>query len=127
MNQIRSLFAVIFFLSFAVSFAQNDCSDALVVCGNTGFDGLSATGVGTQELSGSNTCDSEENNSIWLKIVINQGGTLGFVLTPQSSAIEIDFDFFVLDLMLRVAISVKLFVAALLIRKLQVLQTILQV
>ena len=95
MNPIRTLFAIIFLFSFAVSFAQNDCTDALVVCGNTGFDGLNATGVGTQELSGSNTCDSEENNSIWLKIVINQGGTLGFVLTPQSSAIEIDFDFFV--------------------------------
>ena len=95
MNPIRTLFAIIFLFSFGVSFAQNDCTDALVVCGNTGFDGLNATGVGTQELSGSNTCDSEENNSIWLKIVINQGGTLGFVLTPQSSAIEIDFDFFV--------------------------------
>lgn len=92
---MRFLYAFIFVFSFSIAFAQNDCSDALVVCGNTGFDGLNATGVGIQELSGSNTCSSEENNSIWLKIAIDQGGTLGFVLTPESSSITIDFDFFI--------------------------------
>lgn len=52
MTNLRYLYAVLFMFSFAHSFAQNDCTDALVVCGNTGFDGLSATGVGMQELSG---------------------------------------------------------------------------
>ena len=95
MNHLRYLLLLIF-IGFSIpSFAQNDCSDALVVCGNTGFNGLSATGVGVQELNGNNTCDSQENNSIWLKIAIDQGGTLGFVLTPASSNLEIDFDFFI--------------------------------
>lgn len=92
---MRFLYAFIFVFSFSTAFAQNDCSDALVVCGNTGFAGLSATGVGIQELSGSNTCSSQENNSIWLKIAIDQGGTLGFTLTPESPSIQIDFDFFI--------------------------------
>lgn len=95
MTQLRCLFALVLLCSFTNSFAQNDCSDAIVVCGNTGFDGLSATGVGVQELAGNNTCNSQENNSIWLKISIDQGGTLGFVLTPESPSIGVDFDFFV--------------------------------
>ncbi len=76
------------------SLAQNDCVDALVVCGNTGFNGLSATGSGVEEIS-PNVCQGQENNSIWLKISIAQGGTLGFTLTPDSPALNIDFDFFI--------------------------------
>ncbi|QTE22950.1 T9SS type B sorting domain-containing protein [Polaribacter cellanae] len=82
-------------------FSQNDCSDALIVCGNSGFQDLDATGFGTQELNGSNTCSSEENNSLWLKIVIKTSGTLGFTLTPTNSNgsvntdINEDFDFFI--------------------------------
>jgi len=75
--------------------AQNDCSDAIIACGNTAYTGLSANGVGIQELSGLNTCFSEENNSVWLKISINTGGTLGFTLRPESRNIEVDFDFFI--------------------------------
>lgn len=86
----------LFFLGLSLhSVAQNDCVDALVVCGNTGFDGLSATGIGIQELNGNNVCGSSENNSIWLKISIDQGGTLGFTLNPESSSIDVDFDFFI--------------------------------
>ena len=77
------------------SIAQNDCVDAIIVCGTTGFEGLSATGVGIQELNGSNNCGSSENNSIWLKLSIDTGGTLGFTLTPENSSIDVDFDFFI--------------------------------
>ncbi|WGH75612.1 T9SS type B sorting domain-containing protein [Tenacibaculum tangerinum] len=82
-------------------FSQNDCSDAIVVCGNSGFQNLNATGVGIQELSGSNTCSSQENNSLWIKIKIDKGGTLDFTLTPtnpdgsHNTDINIDFDFFI--------------------------------
>lgn len=93
MNHLRDLFVLIFFFFTTISNAQNDCVDAIVVCGNTGFAGLSATGVGIPEIS--NSCGSEENNSIWLKITIEQGGTLGFVLTPENTSIVVDFDFFV--------------------------------
>jgi hypothetical protein len=74
--------------------AQNDCVDAIIVCGNTGFVGLTASGVGIQEI-GVNACNSEENNSIWLKLLINNGGTLGFVLTPESTDLIEDFDFWI--------------------------------
>lgn len=94
MSQLRYLIILFFLFSYLNSTAQNDCVDAIVVCGNTGFENLNATGFGVQELSGSNTCDSQENNSIWLKIAIDQGGTLGFTLTPASPSILVDFDFF---------------------------------
>jgi len=45
----KSYFIIIVLLSTIKLFAQNDCVDAIVVCGNTGFTGLSATGVGSQE------------------------------------------------------------------------------
>ncbi|MGK4569064.1 hypothetical protein [Flavobacterium sp. 3HN19-14] len=77
------------------SLAQNDCVDAIIVCGNSGFTGLTATGVGTQELDGLVTCGSQENNSIWLRLNINTSGTLGFTLKPESTNISEDFDFFI--------------------------------
>lgn len=77
------------------SYAQNDCVDAINICGNSSYTDLSANGAGTQELSGSNSCSSEENNCLWLKINILTGGTLGFILTPDSNNINVDFDFFV--------------------------------
>ncbi|PWA10856.1 T9SS type B sorting domain-containing protein [Flavobacterium laiguense] len=89
--------ALLFFIFLSItSFAQSDCSDAIIVCGNTGFEGLTVTGIGTtQELTGLNTCKSQENNSLWLKLSINTGGTLGFLLVPGSNDINEDYDFFV--------------------------------
>lgn len=75
--------------------SQNDCIKAITVCGNTGFQGLTAVGVGVQELNASNNCQSEENNSIWLRLPIGTSGTLGFTLTPSDPAINEDFDFFI--------------------------------
>ena len=93
------IFTLLFYSLF--SFSQNDCTDAIVVCGNSGYEDLYAVGVGVQELSGSNTCSSEENNSIWFDIRVDTGGTLGFTLTPTfangnpNTDINVDFDFFV--------------------------------
>lgn len=95
MRFLKSIVILSVLLFTQKSFCQNDCSDALVVCGNSNFSGLSATGIGIQELSGSNTCSSEENNSIWLKVTIQNSGTLSFTLRPQSNNINVDFDFFV--------------------------------
>lgn len=86
----------LFFLLFQVMLtAQNDCTDALVVCGNTGYQGLTATGFGTQELDNTNTCQSAENNSLWLRLPVNTGGTLGFRIIPGNTSINVDFDFFI--------------------------------
>ena len=86
---------VLYFLSAAFLNAQlpNDCSGALVVCDDSTLN-LDALGTGVQELSGTNDCNSAENNSIWLKINIQNSGTFGFILTPNSTNIAIDYDFF---------------------------------
>lgn len=75
--------------------AQNDCPDAITVCGNSSYRGLDATGVGIQEISTSNACASQENNSLWLLVHINTGGTLGFTIIPESDNIGVDFDFWI--------------------------------
>ena len=71
-----------------------DCSDSVIVCGNSNIN-LDVSGIGTQELSGSNTCSSQENNSLWLQVTVITDGTLGFTLTPNSTSITEDYDFFV--------------------------------
>jgi gliding motility-associated-like protein len=79
-----------------VSYSQqpNDCQFAVTVCGNSSFS-LDVNGIGTQELSNSNTCQSQENNSIWLEVSIASAGTLAFTLTPGSTSINEDYDFFI--------------------------------
>lgn len=89
---------VLFFIFFIskVSHSQepNDCVNAVTVCGNSNFT-LDVSGIGVQELSGSNTCASQENNSIWLRVNIATSGTLAFTLTPASTNINEDYDFFI--------------------------------
>ena len=85
------LFYCISFTSFAQQ--PNDCINAVTVCGNSSFS-LDVSGIGMQELSGSNTCSSQENNSIWLRVSIATAGTLAFTLTPGSTDINEDYDFF---------------------------------
>lgn len=87
---------ILFWFILALGYSQepNDCAFSVTVCGNSNLS-IDVSGIGTQELSGSNTCSSSENNSIWLEINIATSGTLGFVLTPDSNAITEDYDFFV--------------------------------
>ncbi|WP_296381596.1 T9SS type B sorting domain-containing protein [Winogradskyella sp.] len=89
------LLCILFCISF-ISNAQapNDCQNSVTVCGNSNFS-LDVSGIGVQELSNSNTCASQENNSIWLEISIATSGTLGFILTPESTSISEDYDFFI--------------------------------
>ena len=95
MKRFQVKFIVFFILISSNIFAQNDCADAIVVCGNTGFAGLTANGAGIDEITTLATCGSGENNSIWLKLLISTSGTLGFTLTPQSNDINVDFDYFI--------------------------------
>lgn len=71
-----------------------DCAVSVIICGNSSVN-LDVKGIGTQELSNSNTCGSYETNSIWLQVSLVTDGTLGFTLKPKSSAIQEDYDFFV--------------------------------
>ncbi len=86
----RLLNAIFFLLFLQFSYSQNDCINTIIVCGNTNYTGLSVSGAGTQELFNSNSCGSAENNSLWIKVSIQTGGTLGFTLTPQSGNINED-------------------------------------
>lgn len=76
-------------------YAQNDCVEAIIVCGNSGYQNLPVSGFGTQELFGTNNCGSAENNSIWFDVTVSTAGTLAFVLTPESTDINEDYDFFI--------------------------------
>ncbi|WP_178989222.1 T9SS type B sorting domain-containing protein [Winogradskyella schleiferi] len=93
----KPLTAALFFCFFhllATAQQPNDAQFAVTVCGNSDFS-LNVGGIGTQELSNSNTCGSFENNSIWLKVNIATAGTLAFTLTPGSTNINEDYDFFI--------------------------------
>ncbi|MCO6148565.1 hypothetical protein NHE85_10795, partial [Flavobacterium sp. NRK1] len=92
---MKITYALILLLLFGfTSYAQNDCPEAIIVCGDANYYDLEAIGIGDfPEINFNNACSSGENNSIWLKIQINQGGTLGFILTPEEDDLIIDFDF----------------------------------
>ncbi|TRW21864.1 hypothetical protein FMM05_19585, partial [Flavobacterium zepuense] len=89
------LLAAVFIIFPTTLRAQVDCPDAIMVCGDGNYSGLDATGVGIQEININNACSSMENNSLWLKILIKDGGTLGFILTPESDNLVVDFDFWI--------------------------------
>jgi gliding motility-associated-like protein len=86
-----SLLLIILFCS-NLCFTQNDCVDAIIACGNSDLN-LDVDGSGIAEFA--NSCQSNENNSVWLQVTLVTSGTLGFTLTPNSTAISEDYDFFV--------------------------------
>jgi gliding motility-associated-like protein len=89
---MRQAFLLILILFTAKLSAQNDCADALVVCGDTNFNNIAVNGPGSvQEVS---SCGSQEFNSIWMKLNIATSGTLEFTIIPQNSDINEDFDFY---------------------------------
>ncbi len=85
--------AISCFSIFCYSQEPNDCVNAITVCGNSTLE-LDAQGIGVQEVEGLNLCGSRENNSIWLEVTIATSGTLAFTLTPASTNISEDYDFF---------------------------------
>ncbi|ULC58713.1 T9SS type B sorting domain-containing protein [Flaviramulus sp. BrNp1-15] len=90
--KLNLLFVLITFFYSNFCFTQNDCVDAIIACGNSDIN-LDVNGSGTREFN--NSCSSNENNSVWLQVTLVTDGTLGFTLTPNSSAITEDYDFFV--------------------------------
>jgi len=92
--KIILLLCFLFCNAFMYGQQPNDCQFAVTVCGNSNFS-LDVNGIGSQELNNSNTCGSQENNSIWLEVNIATNGTLAFTLTPSSTNITEDYDFFI--------------------------------
>ncbi|MES2862778.1 MAG: T9SS type B sorting domain-containing protein [Bacteroidota bacterium] len=91
MRLLRSFILFLFATSAAFAQLPNDCVNAITICGNGTFSS-NASGYGVQEVAG---CSGFEHNSIWLKINIVNGGTLGFNLTPTSTSLNVDYDFWV--------------------------------
>lgn len=93
--RMKNFNSLIFFISFTV-FAQNlpnDCENYIQACGNQSVS-YNVSGAGVQEII-PQSCSSNEHNSLWLRVTIEQGGTLGFTIKPQSTSINEDYDFWV--------------------------------
>jgi len=84
-------------MSFVLtSFSQNlpnDCQNYIQACDNQSVS-FNVSGAGIQEINPP-SCSSQENNSLWLRVTIDQPGTLGFTIIPQSPSINEDYDFWV--------------------------------
>ena len=91
---LKLFFISLFLINYNFTYSQNDCIDAVTICGNSNID-LDVNGIGTQELFASNICSSQENNSLWLQVTVVTNGTLAFTLTPGSTNINEDYDFFI--------------------------------
>lgn len=91
--------SVLFFTLFLISFCSfgqnlpNDCVNYIQACDNQSI-AYNVSGAGIQEIVPP-SCSSNENNSLWLRVTIDQPGTLGFDIVPQSSNISEDYDFWV--------------------------------
>ncbi|OIQ22833.1 MAG: hypothetical protein BM549_07050, partial [Lacinutrix sp. MedPE-SW] len=92
----RILLSTLFFIFSFISFAQqpNDCANALTVCGDSDVV-LDVNGPGNNSNEFPNSCQSNENNSLWLEVTVTTTGTLAFTLTPNSTNITEDYDFFI--------------------------------
>jgi len=86
------VFAIVFYSSYILAQEPTDCLNAVISCGNSDVN-LNVNGSGILEFPDS--CGSNENNSAWLSVTTVTAGTLGFTLTPNSSSLNEDYDFFV--------------------------------
>ncbi|WP_298497252.1 T9SS type B sorting domain-containing protein [uncultured Algibacter sp.] len=85
-------FIVALYSNYALSQEPTDCVNSVIACGNSDIS-LDVNGSGIREFE--NSCQSNENNSVWLEVKLVSSGTLGFTLTPNSTDINEDYDFFV--------------------------------
>lgn len=89
---------LLYFLLLSVSihsYSQSDCVDYIQVCGNQSISLNVSGGGNVQEINNTSWCFSLENNSLWLRFTIETGGTLGFNLIPNSTALSEDYDFMI--------------------------------
>lgn len=92
----KSVFSFVLFLISFSNFGQNlpnDCVNYIQACDNQSV-AYNVSGAGIQEIIPP-SCSSNENNSLWLRVTIDQPGTLGFDIVPESSNITEDYDFWV--------------------------------
>ncbi len=95
MNLKRGI--LFFFLVCSVKlFSQEptDAGNAIVVCGNINME-LNSNGTGLDDFQNSGniapSCGFTESQSLWVRVVIDQGGTLGFTITSNNGFDDYDF------------------------------------
>ena len=89
---------LLLFISFlCAAQSPRECENAILVCGDVNF-GLEPDGVGQDEfdLPGNDRppCYSFNNNTIWVKFVIEESGDFTFDLIPESDQADYDFAIF---------------------------------
>lgn len=93
---MKNIAIVWFMVFFGVLNAQNanDCTDAIVLCGDTPV-GIEPSGVGFDEFSLPGNfqppCYSFNNQTAWFKVEIDQGGSFTFDIVPENPNDDYDF------------------------------------
>lgn len=64
------------------TYAQSDCSSAIIVCGNTTTFNPSGVGTKLEQLA----CGGIEHNSVWIAFQAKANGKLNFVIRPSTLA-----------------------------------------
>ena len=86
---MKKIAFLLFILCSNLINAQQDCSSALSICGNSNIN-YSPIGFGnTYESLGGCLSTGGENNSVWYKFQVATSGTLTFVISPTAA---IDYD-----------------------------------
>lgn len=87
------LLVVVIYSNWTYSQA-NDCTDAIILCGNTPV-GVEPNGVGFDEFSLPGNfvppCYNFNNATVWFEINIEEGGSLGFDIVPENGTDDFDF------------------------------------
>ena len=83
----KLLFFLLLIINISV-FAQEDCSSAITVCGNSGIN-YTPNGIGNVYENLGGCLSSGEHHSVWYKFTIATSGTLTFNLVPTG---PVDYD-----------------------------------
>ncbi len=97
MVKMKKILVSVLYLFCALVWAQtaNDCSNAIVVCGNS-LIASNVSGFGKQELDSiTNPSQNKEVNCLWLQLNIDRSGIMEFTLTPDDFDISADYDFYI--------------------------------
>ncbi len=91
---LTSIFLIITFVSNNAN-AQADCSNAIVICGNTQAYQASGVGEELEQLA----CGGVEHNSLWFVFQAKANGTLNFVIRPTTlqglpTALDVDWSLY---------------------------------
>ncbi len=93
---MKKIAIILIMAFFGILNAQNanDCTDAIVLCGDTPL-GIQPSGVGFDEFSLPGNipppCYSFNNQTAWFKVEIDQAGSFTFDIVPENSDDDYDF------------------------------------